>query len=234
MPDKHLSTQFDSELNRISTRVMELGGIVERQISQAIYALTQFNLEAVQQVAALEERVNAMEVEIDYELVSIIGRRQPTARDLRLLIAISRIIANLERAGDEADRIARMVQRIITAGSGRTLPSTELGIAASLASDLLRKALDAFARLDVPIALEIIKTDDLIDKEYDGFMRKLVTYMMEDPRTITSSLDLLFIAKAIERIGDHAKNLAECVIYIVNGLDVRHTPIHAIESQITK
>ena len=173
-----------------------------------------------------------MELQIDHELVSIIGRRQPTARDLRLLIAISRTIANLERAGDEADRIARMVQRIIQAGSARTLPFTELRTAASLASDMLRQALDAFARLDVPIALEIIKTDDLIDREYDGFMRKLVTYMMEDPRTITPSLDLLFIAKSIERIGDHAKNLAECVIYIVNGLDVRHTPIDTIESQL--
>ena len=234
MSEKHLSTQFDSELNHISGMVMEMGGLVEQQMRQAVEAMIDYTLAAVATVSENEPQVNAMELQIDHELVSIIGRRQPTARDLRLLIAISRIIANLERAGDEADRIARMVQRIITAGSGRTLPSTELGIAASLASDLLRKALDAFARLDVPIALEIIKTDDLIDKEYDGFMRKLVTYMMEDPRTITSSLDLLFIAKAIERIGDHAKNLAECVIYIVNGLDVRHTPIHAIESQITK
>ena len=175
MSEKHLSTQFDAELNHISGMVMEMGGLVEQQMRQAVEAMIDYNLAAVATVSENEPQVNAMELQIDHELVSIIGRRQPTARDLRLLIAISRIIANLERAGDEADRIARMVQRIITAGSGRTLPSTELGIAASLASDLLRKALDAFARLDVPIALEIIKTDDLIDKEYDGFMRKLVT-----------------------------------------------------------
>lgn len=232
MSNRHLSTQFDAELNHISGMVMEMGGLVEQQLRQAVEAMTDYSLETANAVLETEPHVNSMELQIDHELVSIIGRRQPTARDLRLLIAISRTIANLERAGDEADRIARMVQRIIQAGSARTLPFTELRIAASLASDMLRQALDAFARLDVPIALEIIKTDDLIDKEYDGFMRKLVTYMMEDPRTITPSLDLLFIAKSIERIGDHAKNLAECVIYIVNGLDVRHTPIDTIESQL--
>ena len=232
MPTKHLSTQFDAELTRISGMVMEMGGLVEQQLRQAVEAMTDYDLETARAVRDTEAHVNSMELRIDHELVSIIGRRQPTARDLRLLIAISRTIANLERAGDEADRIARMVQRIIQAGSARTLPFTELRIAAALASDMLRQALDAFARLDVPIALEIIKTDDLIDKEYDGFMRKLVTYMMEDPRTITPSLDLLFIAKSIERIGDHAKNLAECVIYIVNGLDVRHTPVDTIASQL--
>ena len=232
MPDKHLSTQFDAELNHISGMVMEMGGLVEQQLRQAVEAMTDYNLETAKAVRDTEPHVNSLELQIDHELVSIIGRRQPTARDLRLLIAISRTIANLERAGDEADRIARMVQRIIQAGSARTLPFTELRIAASLASDMLRQALDAFARLDVPIALEIDKTDDLIEREYDGFMRKLVTYMMEDPRTITPSLDLLFIAKSIERIGDHAKNLAECVIYIVNGLDVRHTPVDTIASQL--
>ncbi|MGE8397329.1 MAG: phosphate signaling complex protein PhoU, partial [Comamonas sp.] len=208
MTDKHLSTQFDSELNRISSRVMELGGIVEHQITLAIYALSQFNLEAVEQVAALEERVNGMEVEIDYELSSIIGRRQPTARDLRMLMAFSKVTANLERMGDEAHKMARMVKAIIDSGVGRTLPSGELRVAAEMASGLLRKALDALARLDTKAALGILKDDDLIDEEFDGFVRKLITYMMEDPRTISASLDLLFLAKAIERIGDHSKNVA--------------------------
>ena len=232
MPDKHLSTQFDSELNRISTRVMELGGIVERQISQAIFALTQFNLEAVEQVAALEERVNAMEVEIDYELSSIIGRRQPTARDLRMLMAFSKVTANLERMGDEAHKMARMVKSIIESGAARTLPTSELRVAAEMASGLLRKALDALARLDTKAALAILKEDDLIDNEFDGFVRKLVTYMMEDPRTISPSLDLLFLAKAIERIGDHSKNVAELIIYLVKGIDVRHTTMDEIESSV--
>jgi phosphate transport system protein len=230
MADKHLSSQFDSELNAVSARVMELGGLVESQIRQAIYALSQFSAEAADQVMAAEHRVNAMEVEIDHELSSIIARRQPTARDLRLLIAFSKATANLERMGDEANKMARMVKSIIESGAARLLPSSDLRMAAHLASGLLRKALDAFARLDTEAAVAILKEDDLIDKEFDGFVRKLITYMMEDPRTISASLDLLFLAKAIERIGDHSKNLAELIIYLVKGKDVRHTALEQIES----
>ena len=232
MPDKHLSTQFDSELTSVSSQVMELGGLVESQIRQAIYALQHFNMDAAHEVTANEARVNAMELEIDRDLSSIIARRQPTARDLRLLIAISKTTANLERVGDEAEKIARMVRSIIESGTPRALPSLELRYASDLASGLLNKALDAFARLDVNAALSILKEDDLIDKEFDGFVRKLITYMMEDPRTISPSLDLLFLAKAIERIGDHAKNIAEFIIYVVKGEDVRHSTIDRIESVI--
>jgi phosphate transport system protein len=232
MPDKHLSTQFDSELNTVSSRVMELGGLVESQIRQAVYALSQFNADVADQVIENESRVNSLEVEIDRELASIIGRRQPTAVDLRLLLAISKTTANLERVGDEAEKIARMVKSIIKTGNSRSLPASELRVAAELASGLLRKALDAFARLDTQTALEIMKEDDLIDREFDGFLRILITYMMEDARTISASLDLLFIAKAIERIGDHAKNIAEFIIYIVKGDDVRHTSIEKIESAL--
>ena len=232
MPDKHLSTQFDSELNGVSSRVMELGGLVEAQIHQAIYALSQFSVEVADRVSENESRVNSMEVEIDRELSSIIARRQPTARDLRLLIAISKTTANLERVGDESEKIARMVKAIIHSGSARSLPTSDLRVAADLASGLLRKALDAFARLDTAAAVSILKEDDLIDKEFDGFVRKLITYMMEDPRTISASLDLLFLAKAIERIGDHAKNIAEFIIYIVKGADVRHTSMEQIESAV--
>jgi phosphate transport system protein len=232
MPEKHLSTQFDSELNAVSSRVMELGGLVESQIRLAIYALSQFSLETTHQVTDMEARVNAMEIEIDRDLSSIIARRQPTARDLRLLIAISKTTANLERVGDEAEKIARMVRSIILSGAARSLPSSDLRIAADLASGLLRKALDAFARLDIAAAVSILKEDDQIDKEFDGFVRKLITYMMEDPRTISASLDLLFLAKSIERIGDHAKNIAEFIIYIVKGTDVRHTSIEQVESAV--
>jgi phosphate transport system protein len=232
MPEKHLSTQFDSELTAVSAEVMELGGLVESQILHAIMALSEFDVEIAQRVMHNETRVNEMEIEIDRDISSIIGRRQPTARDLRLLIAIAKTTANLERAGDEAEKIARMVVSIINDGAPRSLPSLELRVAADLASGLLRKALDAFARLDVEAALSILKEDDLIDKEFDGFVRKLVTYMMEDPRKISASLDLLFLAKALERIGDHAKNIAEFIIYVVKGADVRHTPIATIESVI--
>ena len=232
MPDKHLSTQFDSEINDVCSRVMEMGGLVEAQIRQSVYSLTQLSAEVTDQVFEAEDRVNSMEVEIDRELTSIIGRRQPTARDLRLLMAISKITANLERAGDEAHKIAKMVRSIIDGGTPRKLPSSELRLATEMASSQLRKALDGFARLDILSAVTILKEDDLIDKEFDGFVRKLITYMMEDPRTISASLDLLFIAKAIERIGDHAKNIAECIIYIVKGADIRHTSIAEIESSV--
>ena len=230
MADKHLSTQFDSELSAVSSRVMELGGLVESQIRQAIYALSQFSVEAANDVTATEARVNAMEVDIDRELSSIIARRQPTARDLRLLIAISKTTANLERVGDEAEKMARMVRAIIDSGSSRSLPAHELRVAADMASGLLRKALDAFARLDTTAAVSILKEDDQIDQEFNGFVRKLITYMMEDPRMISPSLDLLFLAKAIERIGDHAKNIAEFIIYVVKGADIRHTSMEEIES----
>ena len=232
MSDKHLSTQFDSELTSVSAQVMELGGLVESQIRQAIYALSQFSVEVANEVTTNEARVNAMEIEIDRDLSSIIARRQPTARDLRLLIAISKTTANLERVGDEAEKIARMVRSIIQSGSPRSLPSLELRIAADLASGLLNKALDAFARLDITAAVAILKEDDLIDAEFDGFVRKLITYMMEDPRMISPSLDLLFLAKAIERIGDHAKNIAEFIIYVVKGEDIRPSTMEKIEQVV--
>jgi phosphate transport system protein len=234
MPDKHLSTQFDAELSGISTRVLEMGGLAEAQVAQALYALTHFSSETASQVLRQEERVNAMEVEIDHDLSTIIARRQPTARDLRLLIAISKTIANLERVGDEAARIARTVQRLINTGvsSRLRLPVSDLAFESELAIAQLRKSLDAFARLDVAKAIEVLKQDDQIDQEFEGLMRKLITFMMEDPRTISSSIDLIFVAKAIERVGDHAKNLAEVIIYIVKGTDVRHNPVETVESMV--
>jgi len=234
MTDKHLSTQFDAELSGISNRVLEMGGLVESQVAQALYALTQFSGETASQVLQQEERVNQMEVEIDRDLSAIIARRQPTARDLRLLIAIAKTIANLERVGDEAARIARTVQRLLNTGvsSRLRLPVADLNFGADLAIAQLRKALDAFARLDTGRALEVLKQDDQIDREFDGLLRKLITYMMEDPRTISSSIVLVFVAKAIERVGDHAKNLAEAIIYVVKGTDVRHTSVADVENMV--
>ena len=202
--------------------------------TRAVKALTDFDAELASAVLATEERVNLTEVEIDHDLSTIIARRQPTARDLRLLIAISKTIANLERVGDEAARIARTVQRLLSAGvsSRLRLPVNDLAYEAELAGAQLRKALDAFARLDVDKAVEVLKQDDQIDQEFEGLMRKLITFMMEDPRTISSSIDLVFVAKAIERVGDHAKNLAEQIIYIVKGTDVRHNPVGEVESLV--
>ncbi len=234
MTEKHLSSQFDHELSGISTRVLEMGGLVESQVAKAVHALTTFSAEVAAQVRETEARVNAMELEIDRDLSSIIARRQPTARDLRLLIAVAKTIANLERIGDEAARIARTVQRLLDAGisADTRLPVSDLAFGCELATRQLRKVLDAFARLDTDAAIEVLKQDDQIDREFDGLMRKLITHMMEDPRTISSAIDLVFVAKAIERVGDHAKNLAEAIIYIVKGTDVRHNPVADIENLV--
>jgi phosphate transport system protein len=231
MADKHLSSQFDAELSGISSRVLTMGGAVESQVAQAMRALETFDGEIAAQVLRKEEEVNAMEVRIDADLSTIIARRQPTARDLRLLIAVSKTIANLERVGDEAARIARMVQRLVDSGvsSRMRVPVQDLNVEAGLAMAQLRKVLDAFARLDIAAAVEVLRADDQIDREFEGLMRKLITYMMEDPRTISSSIDLVFVAKAIERVGDHAKNVAEAIIYIVKGADVRHGGVEAAE-----
>jgi phosphate transport system protein len=234
MSDKHLSAQFDAELSGISTRVLEMGGLVEAQVTQAVYALSHFSGEVASQVLVTEDKVNRLEIEIDLDLSTIIARRQPTARDLRLLIAVSKTIGNLERVGDEAARIARTVQRLINSGvsSKLRLPVNDVSAEAGMATASLRKALDAFARLDTAKALDVIKGDNQIDLAFDGLMRTLITYMMEDPRTISASIDLVFVAKAIERVGDHAKNLAEQIIYIVKGTDVRHNSLEAVESVV--
>lgn len=232
MGDKHISSQFDNELNSISAKVMEMGGLVESQLRSAIYALFEHSSEAADQVIEREASVNALEVEIDHDVSSTIGRRQPTARDLRMLLAMSRISANLERAGDEVTKIARMVKLILESGTSRSLPSSELRIATEMATTMMRRSLDAFARLDTETALAIIKSDDEIDQEYNGFLRKLMTYIMEDSRALSPSLNLLFLAKSIERVGDHAKNIAESTIYVSKGTDVRHMSAPALESAV--
>lgn len=232
MSDKHISSQFDAELNSISTHVLEMGGLVESQLHQAVYALVNLSDATADQVLENEKRLNEMEVHIDHEIISTIGRRQPTARDLRFLMAISRTTQNLERAGDEVARVARMVKKLVEGNAPRSLPVSELNLATDLAASMLRKTLDAFARLDTEMALAIIKEDNRMDNEYDGVLRLLITYMMEDPRAISPSLSLLFLAKALERVGDHAKNIAEQIIFIVKGEDIRHIPLGAVETVV--
>ncbi|WP_186087663.1 phosphate signaling complex protein PhoU [Burkholderia gladioli] len=224
MTDKHLSSQFDADLNAVSSKVLEMGGLVEAQITEAIHALNEFDREAAERVIANEDRLNLMEVEIDEECGNIIARRQPAARDLRLLMSISKTITNLERAGDEAEKIAKRVRRLVDEPIARGVNIAEIKVSGEMAVTILRRALDAFARLDTVAAAQIVKDDKEIDLEFRAFVRKLVSYMQEDPRTISVGLDFLFIAKAIERVGDHAKNIAEFIIYIVKGTDVRHQP----------
>lgn len=231
MSDKHLSSQFDADLNLVSSKVLEMGGLVESQIVNAMNALNNFDLDMCEQVIAAEDRLNKMEVDIDEECSNIIARRQPAARDLRLLIAISKTITNLERAGDEAEKIAKRTKRLMEDGASRTINIAEIKLSGEMAVSILRRALDAFARLDTVAAAQIVRDDKAIDEEFRAFVRKLVTYMMEDPRMISAGLDYLFIAKAVERIGDHAKNIAEFIIYIVKGTDVRHVSRDQLERE---
>lgn len=223
MSDKHLSSQFDTELTELSQAMLQMGGQVEQQLVIALEALAGFDSEKANTVLTIEKGVNQAERHIDENLSNIIARRQPAARDLRLLLAISKTTANLERVGDEACKIAKMVLLLIDHNGQRAMPYSDIRAEAELAVQLLRKALDALARLDTHAAEAILREDDALDAEYGGVLRKLITYMMEDARHISACIDLLFAAKSIERIGDHSKNIAEQIIYIVKGTDVRHS-----------
>ncbi len=224
--DKHLSSQFDADLNEVCAKLLKMGALVESQLSASLKALQNFDLSSIDNVLMYEQELNQLEIEVDSECNNIIVRRQPIARDLRLLMAISKTTTNLERAGDEAVKISKLIKCILEKSTAaHIINCAELKIAGELALKLLHSSLDAFAKLDVNATIQILQDDKAIDNEFRAFVRKLITYMMEDPRIISSGLDFLFIAKAIERIGDHAKNIAEFVIYIVKGKDVRHKTI---------
>lgn len=229
MSDKHLSSQFDADLNLVSRRLLEMGGLVELQIVRAMHALDAYDFDIVEQVLSDEQQLNQMEIEIDEALSNIIARRQPAAKDLRLLMAASKTITNLERAGDEARKIVKRTRRIAEEIGGRSINIAEIKLAGEMATRILHQALDAFARLDTTAAAQIVRDDEAIDEQFRGFVRKLVTYMMEDPRSIAVGLDYLFVAKAIERIGDHATNIAEFIVYVVKGTDVRHLSYEELE-----
>jgi phosphate transport system protein len=228
---EHISKQFDAELESVRSRVLQMGGLVEEQILQAMHALISGDMELIDRVIANDHRVNGLEVELDESCSHIIARRQPAAADLRLMITVIKTITDLERIGDEAAKIARMAKLIHSAGRLH-MPRMDLSHVADRAVGILRKSLDAFARLDVAEAMDALKQDSAVDDEFRAIMRQLITFMMEDPRTISRSLEILFIAKAVERIGDHSKNMAEYVIYMVKGRDVRHTSIEEVEKEL--
>jgi phosphate transport system protein len=224
---EHISKQFDAELEDVRTRVLQMGGLVEEQIRRAADTLVTGDMAEINAVQENDHRVNAMEVDLDEACSHIIARRQPAAGDLRLLIAVIKTITDLERIGDEAEKIARMA-KLIHDAERMHMPRIEIRHVASLALAMLRKSLDAFARLDVKAAQEVVRQDDAVDNEFRSILRQLITFMMEDPRTITRCLEVLFVAKALERIGDHSKNMAEYVVYMVEGRDVRHMRSDAI------
>jgi phosphate transport system protein len=221
---EHASKQYDLDLESIRSRVLQMGGLVESQIRRALEGLQSGDRALLDDVIATDHRVNGMEVALDGDCSQVIVRRQPAANDLRMILAITKTVTDLERIGDEAQKIARMAKSIHERDGGmRAARSVDVRHAAEVALSMLRQALDAFARLDVNAAAEVIRQDASIDSEFRSLLRQLVTYMMEDPRTISTSLEIIWVAKAIERMGDHAKNMAEYVIYIVKGTDVRHT-----------
>ena len=228
---EHLSKQYDIDLETIRTRVLEMGGLVEAQILAAIDGFATGNLDQIERVIADDHRVNAFEVGIDNDCSQIIVRRQPAAGDLRMILAIGKIVTDLERIGDEAAKIARISKQIHERVLVSVPPLADVKHVGGVAVGMLRKALDAFARLDPAVAAAIVREDVAIDEEFRSIVRQLITFMMEDPRTISPALEIMWIAKWIERIGDHSKNMAEQVIYIVKGTDVRHTTVEDIERE---
>ncbi len=218
---EHTSKRFDAELESVRSKVLQMGGIVEQQVAKAIEALDIGDLALAKAVIEGDGQVNRLEVEIDEACTTIIARRQPAATDLRVIHSVMKMITDLERIGDEAVKIARMALAISEANRVH-LPRVELKHIENSALSMLRRALDAYARLDVTQAADVVREDDTLDAEFASIIRQLITHMMEDPRTISRAIELVFVAKALERIGDHAKNMCEYVFYLVNGQDVRH------------
>ncbi|MBD3610615.1 MAG: phosphate signaling complex protein PhoU [Gammaproteobacteria bacterium] len=224
----HISQQFNAELENVRNKVLTMGGLVEQQIVDAVKALVDNDSQLAETAISNDLKVNALEVAIDEECSQILARRQPTAGDLRLVVAIIKTITDLERIGDEAEKIGHLSLHL----SGMEANKQHFAAIQHLGEHvhrMVRDALDAFARLDVEQAVTVAKVDDQIDDQYNGITRQLITYMMEDPRSISPSLDVMWAARALERIGDHAKNICEYVIYLVKGKDVRHTSIEQME-----
>jgi phosphate transport system protein len=222
---EHISKQYDQDLEAIRSRMMQMGGLVESHIRDAVAGYL-----SADRVITGDAKVNELELAIDNDLGQIIVRRQPAAGDLRLILATSKIVTDLERIGDEAAKIARMVKDI--QASGHAAPRmVSLAHISEVAIGMLRRALDAFARLDAAAAARVCGEDAVIDEEFRAIIRQLITFMMEDPRTISIALQVVWVAKALERVGDHAKNIAEYVIYIVKGRDVRHIPLAELQRE---
>ena len=223
MPNEHSSRQYEQDLEAIRSRVLQMGGLVEKQFFDAMLCFRALDQNEAERIIAADVEVNQMEVAMDDACSHLIVKRQPAANDLRTVMATIKVITDLERIGDEATKIARAARTMHQRGMAPISHEDIVRVMADHAGKLLHDALDAFARLDEKQATRLIIEDEKVDNEFRIVMRNTITFMMEDPRTISSSLDILWVAKAIERIGDHAKNIAEYVVYIVEGKDIRHT-----------
>lgn len=227
---EHTNKQFDADLEGVRSQFLEMGGVVEAMIQDAIEALANGDLSLVDKVRDREKEVNRYEVDIDQRISYILARHQPTAIDLRTLLAVTKMLTDMERSGDEAEKVATVARRMHD-GEFRTAPMVDLRHMANRVLAMLRQSLDAFARLDAMQAAQVVRSDKEVDKEWKAALRQFISFMIEDPRTISPSIDLIFIARALERIGDHAKNMSERVIYMVRGTDVRHTGAKNAERQ---
>jgi phosphate transport system protein len=227
----HILSRYNADLEGIRSGVLQMGGFVEQQLQNGIRALIEGDVRLGEEVARLDYKVNAMEVSIDDDCSRVLATRGPTASDLRLIVAVIKTITDLERIGDETEKLGHIATRLasLERSADRYREIKHLG---ELVSDMVHGALDAFARLDTDAALEVARRDRVVDEEYEAIQRQCITFMMEDPRTIRRALDVLWVARALERIGDHAKNICEYVIYMVLGRDIRHLSIEDVEQTL--
>lgn len=223
MEKVHISSQFDADLELVRSRLLQMGGMVEEQLRNAIAVYSGADRKLALQIKTVEEAINMLEIELDDRCTHLIARRQPTAGDLRLIMAVIKITTDLERIGDEAAKIGRIATQMHDQGVVNLFGFSDINVTANMAIGMLKDSLDAFARMDSVAADSIVKQDQLIDNEFRSILRELITFMMEDPRTISTALGVVWIAKALERVGDHAKNISEYVIYVAEGTDVRHS-----------
>lgn len=227
----HISQQFNAELEDVRSHLLAMGGLVEKQVNDAVNALIDADSGLAQQVREIDDQINQMERNIDEECVRILARRQPAASDLRLIISISKSVIDLERIGDEASKVARRAIQLCEEGESPR-GYVEVRHIGSQVQKMVQEALDAFARLDADLALSVAQYDKTVDREYKTALRELVTYMMEDPRAISRVLNIIWALRSLERIGDHARNIAELVIYLVRGTDVRHIGLTRMKEEV--
>lgn len=231
---EHISSHFNQELENVRSEVMRMGGLVEARLQQVLAALDEGSSSGLTEVIDGDADINKLEVEIDDACQTIIARRQPAAGDLRFVLAVSRVIVDLERIGDEVKKIALKAHELL--GNNRVAApelynTHRMGV---VTLDMIHRALDAFARLDTGAVIELSETDKHLDADYRAQLRSLITFMMEDPRSISATIDIMFMNKSIERIGDHAENIAEHVVYLTRGIDVRHTPLEQIKADLSE
>lgn len=229
--DQHISQQFNDDLEKLRTSLLEMGGLVERQIVDAVKAIENADATLAEEVMAREDKVDKYEVKLDKNCILVLARRQPAASDLRLVMTVTKVIRDLERMGDEANKIAKMAIALNEQDNIQRGYHEVRHIGANVIS-IVNVALDAFARFDVQAAIKVVRDDKDIDREYTSSIREMITFMMEDPRSITHVMNIMWALRALERIGDHARNIAEHVIYLVHGTDVRHNSPKEIEKKL--